>query len=309
MKRNFPLVSIICSCYNQAPFVLEALESVKSQTYSNLEIIIWDDVSKDDSVHLIENWILENPQLDIQFVKHTQNMGICKSLNECFLLTKGKYIQILALDDVLMVDKIEKHVALIEKELEECALVFSDAYVINENSQIVENTSFIQMCRKDLVLKPKANYFDILMDGNFIPGMSVLLRKSAVEGVGLFDENISFEDFDMWLRLSEKFDFIYDNNLTVKYRIHSSNTHKNTTVMENGMFETYLKHSHPIARKRANLILKNIYLRGQIGNESKRFFAKYAPNTIPDYLVKMNAPISIYKLLIKISSIISKIRS
>ena len=74
---NQPLVSVICACYNQSQFIFESLESVKNQAYENLEIIIWDDASQDNSVQIIEGWIKDNPSLKIIFHKHQTNKGIC----------------------------------------------------------------------------------------------------------------------------------------------------------------------------------------------------------------------------------------
>ncbi len=111
---EFPLVSILCLSYNQQRFLVESLESLKSQTYHNIEILICDDCSKDNSVEIINNWIKDHPQLNIRFIPHTRNQGICKSLNELLAVSKGKYLITIALDDLMEPDKIERHVAILE---------------------------------------------------------------------------------------------------------------------------------------------------------------------------------------------------
>ena len=75
-----PLVSIICACYNQAQYVVESLDSVKNQTYKNIELVIYDDASSDDSVSVISNWLEQNRDIKAFFTKNEINQGICKSL-------------------------------------------------------------------------------------------------------------------------------------------------------------------------------------------------------------------------------------
>src|SRR5215475_6675966 len=91
-KKDWPLVTAIVLCYNQARFAVECLEAIKAQDYPNLELIINDDASKDDSVAVIERWLAKNPSIPNTFIKSKVNLGICRSLNNAYRLAKGKYI-------------------------------------------------------------------------------------------------------------------------------------------------------------------------------------------------------------------------
>src|SRR6478672_5840202 len=106
-----PLVSVIALCYNHSRFVVECLESIRTQTYQPLHIILIDDQSKDNSVALIEEWIGTH-HVTCTFIKHTTNKGICKSLNEGLSLARGKYISIIATDDVWLPEKLEHQVPI-----------------------------------------------------------------------------------------------------------------------------------------------------------------------------------------------------
>src|SRR5690349_7222728 len=108
-----PLVSVICLSYNHARFAEEAIQSVLSQTYSNVELIVVDDASNDNSVQIIEQQIRHRS--DIKFLSLKKNLGHCKAFNQGYALAKGEYIIDLAADDVLLPNKIETGV----KELEE----------------------------------------------------------------------------------------------------------------------------------------------------------------------------------------------
>ena len=102
--HNKPLVTVICLCYNHADYVIEALESVQNQTYSNVELFIADDFSTDNSVKVIENWLKEHPE--IPFLVNKENLGNTKTFNKCLKFAKGEYIIDLAADDVLKIDYI-----------------------------------------------------------------------------------------------------------------------------------------------------------------------------------------------------------
>lgn len=298
---NNPTVSVICACYNQAAFIVESLDSVKNQTFRDFEMIIWDDASKDNSVAIIEKWISENPGIRVQFVKHTTNKGICASLNECYGLSTGKYIQMLALDDLLLPWKLEKQVALLESSPQSTGLIFSDAYIINNDGKQYQNR-FIAYHKRYLELA-SGNFFQELIIDNFIPAMSVLMKRSALEAVGPWDEQLVYEDYDMWLRMAKKYDFAFDPEPSVKYRMHDSNTHKVLRpAMVMSTFKLLLKHSEvPEMNKRLRQEVKDKYLTGQLQQEAQLFFEKHPPENFMDRLIQKNSSPFVYKVFSRIN--------
>ncbi|KIA88526.1 glycosyltransferase [Kaistella jeonii] len=293
-----PLVTVICACYNQSKFCIESLESVKNQTYKNLEIIIWDDASKDNSVQIIEDWIKQNSHLNIRFIKNEENQGICKSLNKAYSFATGKYLQILALDDILLSDKVERHVSILENSGEEEALVFTDAYLMDDESIAYQN-KFIARYKKYLSYK-SGNFFEELLIGNFIPAMSVLYKTTALEKVGLWDENLVFEDYDMMLRIAREFNFIFDENLSAKYRVHSNNTHKVlSSEITDSIFKMYLKYIG--ANERINSFLKyyilDKYKVNQLKGEQILYFKYIPPKNFRERWIMKNENINLYKIV------------
>ena len=103
---EYPLVSAVVLCYNQARFVLECLEGIKAQDYPNLELIINDDASTDDSVAVIEGWLAKNPGIRHQFFRNQSNRGICRTLNNALAHCHGKYFAGIAADDVWLPGKL-----------------------------------------------------------------------------------------------------------------------------------------------------------------------------------------------------------
>ena len=225
--ENYPLVTAFVGCYNQSRFVEECLDSVKHQTYPNLQVIIFDDCSKDNSVAVIDSW-LKKHYLDWQFIPHTRNIGICASLNEVLRLGRGKYISMVAADDVWLPDKTSRQVEMMELMPEDVGVLYSDAFQIDENGEMLPQM-FIEAYRK-FIVPPEGFLFDVLWEGNFIPAMTTLIRRDCFTNAGTYDEDLCFEDWDMWMRISRIFRFAYDKIPTAKYRVVSTSAFR--TMLE-----------------------------------------------------------------------------
>lgn len=239
---TMPLVTMIVLCYNQARFAVETLESVKAQTYKNTELIIIDDCSSDDSVAVITRWLRENNDARCTFIPHQKNQGICKSLNEALARTTGKYISMIASDDIWLPDKIERQVAIMESQPESVGVLYSDAFVIDENGKLAPGLLIASSNYWRLPNMPQGQVLDTLLRGNFVPGPTSLIRRSCYEKVGFYDENLPWEDWDMWLRIARHFSFVYSANPFAKYRVHEKSLwHSNRARMLKDSFKMALK--------------------------------------------------------------------
>lgn len=214
-----PLVSVFVGCYNHSRFVLEALESVRSQTYPSIELIIWDDRSNDESPELIRSWISDH-SMECVFIEHAVNRGLCKSLNEALALASGKYIAMVSADDLWMPERIARQVEILENAASNVGVVYSDAFQIDEAGKTLPGM-FIESNRK-FEHPPTGSLFDVLWEGNFIPAMATMIRRECFTHVGNYDEDLSFEDWDMWLRISRTHQYFYDTIPLAKYRIVST---------------------------------------------------------------------------------------
>lgn len=220
MSSN-PLVSIIAVCYNHTPYCIETLQSIKNQSFRNFELIIVDDCSKDNSTQIIDSWIERNTSLKIKFIKHQVNNGICKSLNEALAHANGKYLSIIACDDIMLKDKINKQVELIESLSSEYYGIYSDAYVINDIS-LARKATWLEITR--CKFPPEGDVFQRLINMNFILLQSQLIRKSVFQEIGAFDEQLTFEDYDFNLRANRRYKIKYSPYISVMYRKHSTGT-------------------------------------------------------------------------------------
>ncbi len=235
-----PLVSVLSLCYNQAKFCAETLDSIYNQSYKNIELILIDDCSSDNSINVINNWIAKHPNFNISFQVHKKNQGICKSLNECIRQSKGKYISLIACDDIMMPHKLKRQVKVMEQTSKEIGVLYSDATFIDEYSK-PKFGRFIQGATNviDWEEIPQGNIVDKLIWDCFIPAPTCLIKRVCYEKVGLYDENLAVEDHDMWIRMASQYKFIFDSYESIQYRWHSNNT---TKKLNNPSYEFfYLK--------------------------------------------------------------------
>jgi glycosyltransferase involved in cell wall biosynthesis len=195
--------------------VVECLEGVKAQQYPNLELIVHDDASGDDSAAIIQKW-LEKCDVPNRFLRQEKNQGICRSMNYALSHASGKYISGIAADDVWLPGKLLKQVELMERLPNEVGIVYSDALQMNERGELLPR-KFIETHRR-FKMMPEGNIHKILWEGNFIPAMTTLVRHECYKKVGPFDETLLYEDWDMWLRLSRSFEFVYLPEASAKYR-------------------------------------------------------------------------------------------
>ncbi|HEY8401394.1 MAG TPA: glycosyltransferase [Cytophagaceae bacterium] len=211
-----PLVSVICLCYNHELFLREALESVVDQTYKNIEIIVVDDCSKDNSVTIIQEFIKRYPE--IRFISNADNIGNCRSFNKAFQLSRGSYIIDFATDDVMYPDKIEKQVAALEQAGGSYGVVYSDAAVIDERGKFLYN-HFDNLNRYKLKEIPQGDIYKILLEKFFLPTTTMLVRREVLEELGGYDESLTYEDFDFWIRSSRNWKYLYVPEVLNKRRL------------------------------------------------------------------------------------------
>jgi len=273
IQTSNPLVSTIVLSYNQSRFVLETLESVKAQTYKSTQLIILDDCSSDDSVATIEHWLQENG-IHSTFIRHEKNQGICKSLNDALAVATGKYISMVASDDVWLPDKIAGQVEIMEAQTDQVGVLYSDAFQMDEHGRPLPDM-FIAAHRK-LPEMPQGQVLDTLLGGNFIPAMTTLIRRNCYKEVGLYDEDLPWDDWDMWLRLARHYSFLYSPAPSAKYRRREeslSHSDKTAMLMLKGSCKVCLKQfrlGHLTEHQKSTLTGMLLDLSGQLYSQNDK---------------------------------------
>ena len=200
--KNGPLVSVIIPAYNLNMYIEEALKSVINQAYDNIELIVIDDGSTDCTPAIIENYIKNNPDKNIRFIRK-ENEGVCKTMNLGLSMAAGEYIAFLASDDLWLEDRLSRQLEFMEKNLN-VGMVFSDAWFLQHHTKTdikwsdykPEIRKYFKNCIQN------TNIYTLLLTQAIIPALTVMIRRNVFTEVGFFDENLIYEDDDMWLRIA-----------------------------------------------------------------------------------------------------------
>jgi glycosyltransferase involved in cell wall biosynthesis len=219
--QNFPLVSVICLSYNHEAYVVEALNSVINQTYPNIELLIADDYSTDHSVGKIQDWLKNHP--NVFFLANEKNFGNTKTFNQLAKKARGEFIIDLAADDILLPNCIEKQVnAFQNSNYKNLGIVYGNLIEIDENGNFIRN----YYTEED---HPESGDIYKMVVGRTtkICSVSSMIKKSVLEKLGYYDENLAYEDLDLWIRTSREYEFEYLPEILAKKRVlsHSLSSH------------------------------------------------------------------------------------
>lgn len=243
--HNDPLVTVICLCYNHSEFVVEALESVLKQTHSNMELIIADDFSTDNSVEIIQNWLLLHPE--IRFIANSENLGNTKTFNKCLAVAKGEYIIDLAADDLLKFDCAENQLkGFRESKFESVGLIYGNAELISDKGIFIKDYFDTNAERK--TIKPQKSgdiYIGLLNGENQVCSISAMIKREVFDTLNGYDENLAYEDYDFWIRASHIYNFDYVDKILVSKRVLDNSlytlvTKKNNARARQFNYSTYL---------------------------------------------------------------------
>ncbi|RBA28013.1 glycosyltransferase [Flavobacterium tibetense] len=219
--QNFPLVSVICLSYNHEAYVVESLNSVINQTYPNIELLIADDYSTDHSVGIIQKW-LEN-HLNVFFLANEKNLGNTKTFNQLAKKAKGEFIIDLAADDILLPNCIENQIKTFQNSnYKNLGIVYGNLIEIDENG------SFFGNYYTEVDHPESGDIYKMVVGRTTkICSVSSMIKKSVLEKLGYYDENLAYEDLDLWIRTSRDYEFEYIPEILAKKRVlsHSLSSH------------------------------------------------------------------------------------
>lgn len=208
-----PLVSVIIPSFNSGEYVIEAIEGVLGQTYGNIEIIIIDDGSTDDTKKKLRKYI------DNQSIRYLyqDNKGVSVARNTGISNSKGTIIALCDADDIWLPQKLSLQVSLFNTP--DVGLVYGDIKCFGDITDInMEHSDELQ----------RGDIFNELMMGNFICASSTLIRKDVLNEIGGFDVDLEYvEDLDLWLRITSKYKVDFTTKCVVKYRLHGNNASSN----------------------------------------------------------------------------------
>lgn len=241
MENKLPLVSVICLCYNHERFVQAALRSVFDQCYPNIEVIVVDDASTDSSVEKIKDFLGQYKSAkSIKTLFLPKNIGNCKAFNIGLSYAKGKYVVDFATDDVMLPARLAHQVDYFEKLPAIYGVLFTEAAYIDEEGRFLQY--HYQDRLKDLQNNiPIGDVYSQVLRQYFICGPTMLIKKAVFDKLGGYDEKLTYEDFDFWVRSSRSFQYAFLNECTTQVRKSSGSL--STKVGKRGdkqLYSTYL---------------------------------------------------------------------
>lgn len=216
---NTPLVSICIPTYNSGRFVKRTLDSVLSQDYKNLEVIVVDDCSKDNTAEVVKAYQDER----LSFYINETNQGLTKNWNNVVSRAKGKYVMLLCADDVIYHDCVLEEVKALE-ENPTATMVICNTYIVNSADAITLKIK--RLPKEGLYNGKKLAKKSIHFKNYYGAPNGILFRRFVMERIGYFDESLKhIPDYDMWLRLSYEGEVYYLDKFLSAFRVHNvSNT-------------------------------------------------------------------------------------
>jgi len=220
-----PLVSIIVMTYNSAKYILETLESARIQTYHNIELIVTDDCSGDDTIELVESWIGKHHTrfLKSEVLTAPVNTGIPANCNRGIKKSAGEWVKIIAGDDILCDTCVSAFVSEVESN-SDLKFIASDMHYINTAGESADN--------KDTRYNAIRSYFFSLNSEEqaklyarcplFLNSPSFFMHKPTLKSINYFDEEFRmYDDLPLIFKVLEKGIRIdYIDKKTVHYRIY-----------------------------------------------------------------------------------------
>lgn len=246
-----PLVSVIIASYNHADYIEASIQSVLAQTYPNIELLVIDDGSKDDSVERIRRL---QAQHGFNF-RVQQNQGLSRTLNAAIERARGVLIAPFGSDDIMLPDRIAKQVAWLADKPE--------VGICGGNIQEIDEHGHPRGTPKVLTQR-RLDFEDVFLDRKpGVPAPTLMFRRKALEQVGGFDPEVRLEDLLIELKITRAGWFIDAlPDVLALYRVHATNTYKNYRFMVDNVLKTYAQFAdHPAyaevcARFRNSMLLK-----------------------------------------------------
>jgi len=216
MQNPSPLVTVIVLCYNQGKYLRSAIQSVLEQDYANVEIILVDDASSDDSREVAKGILREQPK--IKGLLLGQNVGNCRAFNKGLKLAGGKYVIDLAADDLLLTSRIAIGVNELEAKGEQYGVHYCDAFIWNEKAEILQTHYPRDPDGRLLKEIPEGDIYVDLLAKYFICAPTMMMRKSMLDELEGYNEALSYEDFDFWIRSSRQYLYTFSDSILLKKR-------------------------------------------------------------------------------------------
>jgi GT2 family glycosyltransferase/glycosyltransferase involved in cell wall biosynthesis len=239
-------VSVVIPAYNHEKYVGEAIQSVLDQTFQDLELIIINDGSTDNT----ETEILKFKDERIRYFSQ-ENRGLSATLNRGIELARGEYFNFLPSDDAFFPEKLATQLKAFE-ESKEIGVVFSYHLVVGGEGKEVKDDPIVDWFT--VPFETKEEIFPALFERDFLSAPTALIKMECFEKAGRFDESLkTAQDYDMWMRILKYYDLRLIKRPLLRYRWHGANLTYQATP------ETELERAKVLLKAYNNLKIEDIF--------------------------------------------------
>ena len=256
IKQDNPLVSVIIVTYNSSEFVLETLESAKAQTYVNIELIITDDGSNDNTIEVCNIWLGENASrfAGTKLLTSNKNTGIVPNCNRGLIHANGTWLKFIAGDDILIDTSIADFLSYCNKR-DDCKLVFGR--ILYMKNYLYKPKPLEKIAISPLHMQQKLVYL-----GSGLPAPAAFINRDLLISLGGFDERFLYvEDLPLWIKVvNNNIQIHFIDNFVVKYRIHDNNICMNNGNSRFYNLRFYTDNEKIILKELLPYCIKKIYL-------------------------------------------------
>ena len=225
-----PRVSVIIPAYNRAHLIGETLESVLNQTFKDLEVIIVDDGSTDDTKSVVSRY--NGP---IKYI-YQSNQGLPGARNTGISAANGEYIAFTDSDDLWISDKLQRQVDLLDAE-PQVGMVYCGYQFVGASCEYLPLPEIYRLhpLQRGCILRDLFRF-------DFIPSTTVMVRRRCLDETGPFDTtlNLASEDWDLWLRFAKRYEISYVDKTLALIRVHDGNWASERVAV--GTVQVILKH-------------------------------------------------------------------
>ncbi|GAB3996506.1 hypothetical protein GCM10028807_39260 [Spirosoma daeguense] len=238
-KDNTPAVTVICICFNQGEYVIQALQSVIDQSLPTIELIVIDNGSRDSSVGRITDFVANHPE--IQFFQNHTNQGLNRAFNQGLALARGRYVVDLSADDILLPERLARQVAFFDTLPDSYGVVFTNAAYIDARGQHISYHYPVNINDRVQIHVPSGGVFEHILRSYFICTPTMLIRRDVLTKLGGYDEMLAYEDFDFWVRSSRTYHYAYLDDVLTQKRLIPTSMSMQVSQKENTILRSTLE--------------------------------------------------------------------
>jgi len=214
-------VTVLCIAYNHSKWIVHSLQSVRVQDYLHVNLVVVDNGSSDNTVELIKKWTeSQKSGIPIKTVFKIEQIPYCSLFNELLEEVDTDFVIDLSGDDYLLQSHISKSVRRINT-YPDASFVFSDAKIVHLDGKVhgfYERNEVGVLMHKVI----EGDLYEKLISRCYICSPSVMFRTCSLKAIGGYDESLTYEDFDVQLRLARKFKVLFSDHIGVSKHLHSN---------------------------------------------------------------------------------------